>query len=104
MEKSKMDHKIIASYLLEDEDLAKLDMSISDKDEDKKESKDKKEEKEEEFEVDAKAAGKAFDALLKVVGKLDEEQAEKFTGVIEKLRKALGKEEEEKEEKEEEEK
>ena len=94
MEKSKMDHKIIASYLLEDEDIAKLDMSISDE----KETKGKKEEKEEEFEVDAKAAGKAFDALLKIVGKLDEEQAEKFTGVIEKLRKALGKEEEEKEE------
>lgn len=56
---------------------------------------------EEEKEVDVKKVEKAYDKLLKIVGKLDEDQAKKFDGVIADIKKALGIEDEEKEEKEE---
>lgn len=58
-------------------------------------------EEKEEKEVDAKKVEKAYDKLVKIVGKLDEDQAKKFDGVIADIKKALGIEDEEKEEEEE---
>ena len=52
---------------------------------------------EEETEVDVKKVEKAYDKLVKLVAKLDEDQAKKFEGVIADIKKALGKEEEEEE-------
>jgi len=54
----------------------------------------------EEVEVDAKKVEKAYEKLLKVVGKLDEDQAKKFDGVIADIKKALGIEDEKEEEEE----
>ncbi len=72
--------------------------------EEKEEKIETEVEEKEEVEVDAKKVEKAYDKLLKIVGKLDEDQAKKFDGVIADIKKALGIEDEKEEEEEEKEK